>query len=95
MIEESRRQNESFQKECLEHIDNKLNEWDQKFAEHERHVDNKIDELDRRFTERERHMEVLIENNITSRLDAFLEYLPGAYKSYEKLEERVDRIEQR
>jgi len=77
MMEESRKQNEQFTRECLNRIDNKLDEVDRKFAEHERHI------------------EVVIDNKITSRLDAFAEYFPGAYKSYEQLERRVDTIETR
>jgi len=77
LMAESHKQNELFTEECLKRIDRKLNEIDDKFADHER------------------HMQFIIENTINARLDAFFESLPGAYKTYENLESRVDKVEMR
>ena len=55
--------------------------------------ENMMKEMDRRFTKQKKDFEFCVENTIMPKINIFSEVLPGAAKSYQKLEERVDRIE--
>ena len=91
-LDELRRQSRSQYEGILEaldkHADEMRKESDARFA-------SMMETMDRRFEEQEGRFGMIIENKVTARLDAFLEYLPGAYKSYDRLEKRVDKIEMR
>lgn len=97
MQRETRVQFESVLDAMDKHAQKLGKESDARFAEMMKSMDNRFQKqeelIDRKFQEQERHFEVIVENKISARLDAFVEYLPGAYKSYERLEDRVDRIE--
>ncbi|MGX8774610.1 MAG: hypothetical protein ACSW8G_06100, partial [Bacillota bacterium] len=74
-------------------------ESDARFAEmmdqSEKRFDVMMNEMNMRFDEQQRHFDFVIENKIMPKIDVFSEYLPGAFKSYEKLEEKVDKIAMR
>ena len=68
-----------------------LNEtMDLRFADFMETVDRRIDE---RLSRSERRFELIVENKLIPMLKIHTEVLPGAYKSYGELEERVEALE--
>lgn len=85
---QSRSQYEGILEAMNEHAAEMRKESDARFA-------SMMETMDKRFKEQESRLKIIIENKTTEKLDAFLEYLPGAYKSYDRLEKRVDQVEMR
>ena len=76
--------------------------FDKKLEDLEARFDKKLEDLEARFDEKleagleriQMHFDAIVENRIMPMLQLHLEVLPGAYKSYDNLENRVQRLEE-
>ena len=104
-VEQDKRLNENMDKRFAEQ-DKRLNEnMDKRFAEQEKRLDETMDirfadiikSVDKRIEEQfdrfEKGFMLMFENEIKPILAIHREVLPGAYKTYAQMEERMDKME--